>query len=122
MADIALGSEARDSANATFEGSVSQLEEQGYSHEIISGKVVFLRESVVEEEECGPSARIAEMTLVGGSGRSLSLRLGVYCPAPPRWISVFCWAVLRIQITRDQSDLEKKQTAIRKPPASSGQI
>jgi hypothetical protein len=49
------GSEAHDSANATFEEAASQLEELGYSHEILADGVLFSREPVVEEY--GPSAR-----------------------------------------------------------------
>jgi hypothetical protein len=36
-------SEAHDSANATFEEAASQLEEQGYSHEIASTGFLFTR-------------------------------------------------------------------------------
>jgi hypothetical protein len=65
------GSEAHDSANATFEEAASQLEEQGYSHEIISDGVIFSRGSVVEEYD--PSARIAAADFLGLSG---SVELG----------------------------------------------
>jgi hypothetical protein len=62
---VDTGSEAHahDSANATFEEAASQLEELGYSHEIISDGVLFSRESVVGEYD--PSARIAAAAVLG---------------------------------------------------------
>jgi hypothetical protein len=58
-------------ANATFEEAASQLEELGYSHEIIADGVLFSREPVVEEH--GPSARIAAAAFLGLGG---SVELG----------------------------------------------
>jgi hypothetical protein len=68
---VDTGSEAHDSANATFEEAASQLEELGYSHEVISDGVLFSREPVVEEYD--PSARIAAAAFLGLGG---SVELG----------------------------------------------
>jgi hypothetical protein len=40
---VSTGSEAHDSANATFEEAASQLEDLGYLHEITSDGVAFSR-------------------------------------------------------------------------------
>ena len=68
---VSTGSEAHDSANATFEEAASQLEELGYSYEMSSDGILFSREPVVVGYDS--SARIAAAAFLGLDG---SVELG----------------------------------------------
>jgi hypothetical protein len=59
-------SEAHDSANATFEEAASQLEEQGYSHEINSdGVACFLGTRMMQPPSCCLLLRVVGGHLCG---------------------------------------------------------